>query len=96
MNVAKTILAQLGGNRFIAMTGASNLAAGNNTLSFKVGKNDGKVTHVSVKLDESDTYTVQFFNIRGVNMKTLREDSMVYADSLRGLFENVTGMATSL
>ena len=96
MTTAQTIINQLGGNRFTAMTGAKNFSTGGNDVSFKIGKNHGKVTHVKIELDDTDTYTVKFFNIRGVNFKTLREDSMVYADNLRSLFESVTGMSTSL
>ena len=35
--VAKTILQQLGGNKFIAMTGAKNFGSSKNSLQFKIG-----------------------------------------------------------
>ena len=37
--VAHNILAQLGGNRFVTMTGASNLTSREDGLSFKIGSN---------------------------------------------------------
>lgn len=95
-NVASTILQQLGGNRFIAMTGAKNLMTNGDDLAFKIGRNAGKVTHVQIKLDPSDTYTVKFLNIRNLNIREIESSSFVYADMLRPMFERVTGMATSL
>lgn len=94
--IAQTILEQLGGNRFIAMTGAQHFGYTDNALSFKIGRNAGKVTHVRVTLDPSDTYTVDFLAVRGAKVKTLQEYSVVYADNLRDVFARVTGMAVSL
>jgi hypothetical protein len=62
---AQTILTQLGGNKFLAMTGASNLLGGENVLSFKIGRNPAKVSHVRITLTAMDDYQVEFLNIRG-------------------------------
>jgi hypothetical protein len=95
--VEKEILSQLGGPRFIVMTGASNLVGGNNTLAFKVGKNDKKVTHVRVTLEPSDTYKVEFLKIVGtkkpVNLYTAED---VYAEDLQRVFTNHTLLDTHL
>ena len=93
---AQIILAQLGGNRFSAMTGAKDFVTSGNNLSFKIGKNTGKVTHVIIDLDAADTYTVGFFNIRGASFKALSSHPMVYSENLRALFERVTGLRVSL
>ena len=54
MEVAKTILSQLGGNIFVMMTGSKNLTAGKDSLSFKVGKNSTKVNYVKITLNGKD------------------------------------------
>ena len=98
MEVARTILAQLGGNRFIAMTGSKQFAAGDNRLSFKVGSNPKKVTHFRVTLDSDDTYTVESlkWNGRKLEMQTLKSHSGVYCDMLQDLFTAETGLYTRL
>lgn len=94
--VAAIILQQLGGNRFIAMTGAKNLCAGERSVSAKIGKNAGKVTHIAVTLNAADTYDMRFINIRGINMKDVANVEGVYADQLQRVFTDVTGMDTHL
>lgn len=61
LTVAKTILAQLGGERFVMMTGATNFVGGADSLTFKVGSNPKRVTHVRVTLTPDDLYDVTFF-----------------------------------
>ena len=49
------ILQQLGGNRFVAMTGAKNLGTSNKKdLSFSIGRNAKSVTHVHINWWEKD------------------------------------------
>ena len=52
----KQLLQQLGGNRFIAMTGAKNLAfdKAKNTLHMKIGRNAKGVSHLRIKLTGAD------------------------------------------
>jgi hypothetical protein len=61
LTVAKTILAQLGGERFVMMTGATNFVGSADSLTFKVGRNPERVTHVRVTLTPDDLYDVTFF-----------------------------------
>jgi hypothetical protein len=100
MQVAQTILAQLGGNRFIAMTGARNLVSDahceRGSLSFKVGRNGKGVTHVRITLTDADLYRVETLKVRGLNITTLDTANDVFADQLRAAFEGMTGLATSL
>lgn len=97
MQAAQTILAQLGGNRFCAMTGANSMFGDENALQFKIGRGAiNKANTVRVELDDNDTYTVKFYSVRGMNARQISEHSMVYADSLRSLFSEQTGMATHL
>ncbi len=97
MQIAQTILQQLGGNRFIAMVGARNLASVNgNALSFKVGRNSKGVTHVMITLAPADLYTVETFKCRGMEIAKLATVENVYAENLREVFTAQTGLDTSL
>lgn len=96
LQVANTILAQLGGNRFVAMTGATNLLGGNNTLSMKIGRNEKKVTHVRIALTPADEYHVEFLNIRGMKITRTALREHVQVEDLRRVFTTETGLVTSL
>lgn len=97
MTVANTILAQLGGNRFRMMTGAKDFVGGAAMLMFKIGTGaKNKINKVRVTLDAFDTYTVEFFNIRGVNVKTIAKHEGIYADMLQDIFTSETGFFTKL
>jgi hypothetical protein len=97
--IASTILAQLGGNRFLAMTGAKDLASTENALIMRLPRGAlGGINSVVVRLDASDTYTVMF-NKRtqmGAAIRCIASHSGVYADQLRALFTAETGLYTSL
>jgi hypothetical protein len=93
LTVAQTILAQLGGTgRLAMMCGCKQFMADSNSVLFKVGSNAKKVTACRVVLDPSDTYTVEFYAGRGLNIRKVSECSDVYADMLREIFESKTGM----
>lgn len=61
MSIATTILNQLGGNKFIAMTGAKNFIAVKDGIRFNIGKNGSKANMVQIVLKWDDTYTMQFW-----------------------------------
>lgn len=95
--IADTILKQLGGGRFIAMTGAKNLAFMSNPpglhMSLGRGTKDG-IKYLRVNYDRgSDTYTMIFANKSGGTVKSV---SHVYADSLQRVFTSTTGFDTHL
>lgn len=97
MQVAQTILQQLGGNRFIAMTGAKNFVGSADALHFSIGRGAvNKANKVVVRLGSDDLYTVEFWNVRGVNMRQLETVDGVYADTLRRVFTDATGFDTHL
>lgn len=96
MQIAQNILQQLGGNKFLAMTGAKNLVGGKDSLKMQIGRNAKRVTHVRVSLSPADLYNVEFFSIRGLNVRTLATREGVDAESLRRVFETETGLYTSL
>lgn len=95
-NVGQTIYQQLGGARFAQMTGAKGFLSDSNSLSFKLPKNQSQANLVQIVLDPNDTYTVTFAKYRGDKITVLKEINMVYADSLREIFERYTGLYTSL
>ena len=90
-------LQQLGGNRFIAMTGEKHFVVGPNGMSFKIGRNSKRVNHVTIDYDRGrDLYNMKFdwVTIKGIkNKKTLKG---IYADQLQDMFTKYTGMYTSL
>ena len=96
MTVAKTILAQLGGNRFVMMTGAKNLSGSADGLTMKLGRNAKSVSHVKIKLTAMDDYTVEFLRVRKFEVKTVAKVEGVYAENLRDVFTANTGLYTSL
>lgn len=63
MKIANAILEQLGGNKFIAMTGAKNFVSDGNTLRMTLPKNRSKANRLYVTLDATDTYTMYFFQV---------------------------------
>lgn len=96
MTIAATILSQLGGSRFTAMTGAKSFVAGTDCLTFRIGRNASKANMVKITLAGDDTYTVDFLNYRNFDVKAIGTAACVYADQLRAVFTANTGMATSL
>ena len=95
MSIAKEILNQLGGNRFVAMTGAKNFGDTGNGLAFRIPSTK-RINAVKVVLDASDTYTVKFLRITQSELKTISEHSMIYCNQLVDLFERETGLYTHL
>lgn len=95
---AQTIINQLGGNKFIVMTGAKQFifSEKDKFLRFKIGRNAGKVNLVKIYLLPSDTYRMEFGRTHGQKYKILKEFDLVYADQLVPLFEKTTGMHTKL
>lgn len=101
MTVANTILAQLGGRRFITMTGATSFSGSANALGFRVPSRmtKNRISGVRITLDPNDTYTVKFLAQRrapSFEVYTVAEHSMIYADQLETIFSTETGLATHL
>ena len=65
--IAKTIIQQLGGNKFVVMTGAKNFVAINNGIKFNIGRNASRANLVKIILFGDDTYTMQFWRIGNSN-----------------------------
>lgn len=97
--IARTILAQLGGSRFTAMTGARNMVDLGDGLRFDLPRGaKNRANKVAVRLTAADLYDVQFmhFNRSTLDCKTVGEQSGIYAEDLRRIFTAETGLETSL
>ena len=102
VEIAQTILNQLGGRRFTAMTGAKNHTAIEEGVQFKIGRNSKAINTVRIQLNWKDLYDVTFSRV-SMNRKTFEVKNTVkasytdiYAEDLQEVFEKATGMFTSL
>ena len=93
--VSDTIYEQIGGNQFNAMVGVKSLIRGNDRLTIQWGTR-APFNCVRIVLNESDLYDVRFYKIKGAAIQKQKDFTDVYCDRLRGLFEEVTKLATSL
>lgn len=94
--IAQNILAQLGGNRFLAMTGAKQLCDLGDGIMFNLPRGaKNKANKVAIRL-AGDLYTVKFYSLRGVNVTERGEFEMIYGDRLAALFTEQTGFDTHL
>ena len=94
---AKTLLRQLGGNKFIMMTGAKQMSIGKNGLTMKIGRNSKSITHVAIDLDRGkDLYIMKFIRVRKGIPKVVKRYDGIYADNLNNIFEKETGLYTRL
>ena len=99
---AGTILQQLGGQRFAAVTGSKDFTSDDNALHMTLAKNKSGANKLSVTLDADDTYTMCFFKYTA-SMKMIPECLSeieiyqdVYYDHLQDIFEAVTGIDLSM
>lgn len=107
-NVPKTILDQLGGNKFIACTGAKDFVGDGYTLRMKLPRNASPANRLYITLNGLDLYDMRFFRQSGgkLSMKTMEfspikeTNEKVYhdicCDQLQEIFTMHTGMVTHL
>ena len=95
---AEEVLQQLGGRRFIAMTGAKNFVKNDKDKSivFRVPKAKNSINTIRITLTSMDLYNVEFISVRGTNIKTVATEKGVYNDQLQAIFTKYTGLYTSL
>lgn len=96
--MAQDILSQLGGRQFLAMTGSKNLVYDHDSLTMKLVPNRSKAKYLKITLNSMDTYDLVWFtcNRQTLERTTKRENSGVYCDMLRMVFETETGLYTKL
>ena len=96
--IAETIALQLGGLRRLGvMVDLKFAEVVPNGLAFRFKARAAKrINHIAIKLEPSDTYTVEFWSVRAGACRKVSEYSDVYADSLRRIIESETGLYLSL
>lgn len=101
----KQTLQQLGGNKFLAMTGAKNLMYDEkeNYFSFKLPRAKNGINYVKITLNSNDYYDIEYATFRmsmksekGYTYKVKKSFDNVPAENLRDNFEQTTGLYTSL
>jgi hypothetical protein len=93
--VATEIFRQLGGNKFLAMTGGQASVEGN-TLIIKLPARGLRGYGFTITLNAMDTYDVKFVKLKRNWEVEERTATNVYAEDLRGIIEHETGLRTSL
>ncbi len=103
MAIANTILQQLGGHKFVVMTGAKDFLGLESGLRFRLpgggGYTKNGINKVEIDLQPDDLYTVRFSKIRFTNRidlqtKTVSEFYGIYNDQLQSIFTAETGLDT--
>ena len=106
MNCAEIILGQLGGNRFVAMTGAKEFVYDRTSLRFKLPRNGSKATHCKITLTPADYYRMEFikhtssryYSKTGKYIEPKWEILKIYdrigAEQLQDVFTKFTGLYT--
>ena len=89
-------LQQLGGNRFIAMTGAKQFVWDDDRMIFRIPKAKDGINKVVITLNAKDLYDVDYYRIRGVKATKVRSSKDLYDDMLQSDFTENTGLYTRL
>ena len=102
MTIANTILSQLGGNGFIAMTGSKNFLDDGRSLRMTLTQNNSGANRLTITLNKMDTYDLEFYrmtmNRKTGNCKITKKASLegIYNDMLQDVFTQITGLCTRL
>ena len=99
--VAKIILQQIGGRRFVAMTGSHDFINLGNGLRMSLSRNKTSANRLEIIYDSgADLYNVRFYRL-SINHKTfevmtkdIKTIDGVYCDMLEDIFSDVTGLYT--
>lgn len=93
--IAGTILNQLGGSKFIAMTGARNILNLGDGLQFQY-RGCKTSNCVRITLNQYDSYDVEFFSIKGLDCTSHGRQEGIMVAGLKAYFEQYTGLWISL
>ena len=100
-SITSTINAQIGNPAFVMMGAHSKVITSEGALQWQI-RGCRKISHITVKLESDDTYTVTFQKVSRnrrtfeVKVTKVAEVSDVYADSLHQVIESATGLYLSL
>lgn len=95
-SIAKIILQQLGGNRFLIMTGAHELIDTGNGLRMTIRRNKSRAKWLKITLTPDDLYHMEFSGVKNKDFHVFAEFDGVYFDMMKDIFESVTGYYTSM
>ena len=107
---ASILLQQLGGNKFLAMTGTKNFLRGEVSetnpkafLRMDLTRNKAGANRLRITLEANDTYTMEFYKMtlgKSTNWEAKITNEQifenVYEDMLQSIFTQVTGLRTAL
>jgi len=100
MAIANEILKQLGGHKFVIMTGAKDILALDNGLRLRLpgggGHTKNGINYIIIELAANDTYDMQFFKANKKGNHKISGFSCVYDDQLQDIFTAETGLETHL
>jgi len=94
--VAKNILFQLGGNKFLTITGTKNLVSDLNSLSFRIPRSKDGINYIKITLTSKDIYDVEYGKIYGYKYTIVKREEGIYNNMLVSNFEKNTGLLTSI
>jgi hypothetical protein len=92
LTASQTILAQLGGESFVMTSGATRLVSSADSLTFKLGRNPRRVTHVRVTVTHDGRYDMTFFTIG----KGPQSCDGIHGEMLQEVFGANTGLLRDL
>jgi len=92
--IGRTIAMQMGGKRFLLMTGGTFISIPNG-LGIRFPRSNG-INYLEIKLNSMDTYDLKFKRIHGTNIILVKEIRGVYEDQLQEIFTHETGLYTRL
>lgn len=93
---AATILKQLGGNKFIMMTGSKNFVCDEKGIGFRFMRNKIGAQWCNIRLNSLDLYDMTFKSIKKDQVIIIKEINNLYDDQIESIFSETTGLATRL
>jgi len=95
MKTAQVILDQLGGDKFVAITGVYDIAFATKSLHMRLPENKSKARALSVFL-VGDDYIMKFWKTVNTDIVYIADIDGVHRDQLQAVFTDVTGLDTHL
>jgi len=92
---AAIIYKQLGGNRFVAMTGAKQFVCDDKGIYFKIGKNAINANFVKILVNSLDLYDIEYCQVRAGSVTVKAKSENIFCDQLQEDFTKKTGLYTS-
>ena len=94
---ATEILKQLGGNKFLVMTGSKNLSFDKDySLNMRLTRNKLSAQWLKIRLNGLDLYDFTFTKLVKNTLVTVKTVENVYNDQLQKVFTSNTGLYTHL